>query len=49
MALVAEIILPLAVRSNFSYLLDKEQKAIVGNGYRVLVNFGRKKIYTGVV
>ena len=49
MALVAEIILPLAVKSNFSYLLTKEQKPIVGNGFRVLVNFGRKKIYTGVV
>ncbi|MFK7972585.1 MAG: primosomal protein N' [Bacteroidia bacterium] len=49
MAHVAEIILPLAVRSNFSYLLTKEQKALVGTGFRVLVNFGRSKIYTGVV
>ncbi|MEZ4686478.1 MAG: primosomal protein N' [Bacteroidia bacterium] len=47
--LVAEVILPLAVRSNYSYLLSKEQQATVGAGFRVLVNFGKSKIYTGVV
>lgn len=49
MATVAEIILPLPIKSNFSYLATKEQKPHLQAGKRVLVSFGRKKIYTGVI
>jgi primosomal protein N' (replication factor Y) (superfamily II helicase) len=49
MNLVAEIILPVPVRSNFDYRVPPDQvdKAIVG--MRVVVPFGRNKIYTGVI
>ena len=49
MATVAEIILPLALKSNFTYLPTKEQLPRLITGVRVLVNFGKNKIYTGVV
>ncbi len=49
MATVAEIILPLALKSNFTYLPTKEQVPQLLTGVRVLVNFGKNKIYTGVV
>jgi primosomal protein N' (replication factor Y) len=49
LAIVAEVILPLAVKSNFSYLAEKEQLPHLAVGKRVLVNFGRNKIYTGVI
>ena len=43
----AEIILPLRVEGTFTYLLPKNDKVDVG--YRVVVNFGKKKFYTGIV
>jgi primosomal protein N' (replication factor Y) (superfamily II helicase) len=46
---VAEIILPLAVRSNFDYRLKPSQIGQVAPGMRVLVNFGKRRIYTGLV
>ncbi len=49
MATVAEIILPLPIKSNFSYLATKEQKPLLQVGKRVLVSFGRNKIYTGLI
>ena len=47
--MLVEVILPLAVKSNFHYLVDDslENEATVGK--RVLVNFGKSKIYTGVI
>lgn len=49
MATVAEIIIPLPIKSNFSYLATKEQKPLLQVGKRVLVSFGKRKIYTGVI
>ncbi len=49
MYLVAEVILPLPVRSNFYYQIKEPQSDQVKIGKRVLVNFGKSKIYTGVV
>ncbi|TAE51397.1 MAG: primosomal protein N', partial [Bacteroidetes bacterium] len=45
----AEIILPLAVRSNFTYAVRAEQAETIAPGMRVLVSFGKSKIYTGIV
>lgn len=47
--LLAEIILPLATRSNFTYKIKTEQEAFIKNGIRVQVPFGKNKIYTGIV
>ncbi|MEL6593036.1 MAG: primosomal protein N', partial [Bacteroidota bacterium] len=49
MYLAAEIILPLPVRSNFHYRLTDDQHSQAQIGQRVLVNFGKSKIYTGVI
>jgi len=48
-ATLAEIILPLPVKSNFHYLVKPEQLEKIAVGQRVLVHFGKNKIYTGVV
>ncbi len=45
----AEIILPLAVQSNFTYKLTEVQHKHALPGMRVYVQFGRSKIYTGVI
>ncbi len=49
MAAIAEIILPLAIKSNYHYLIRDDQLSQAAVGKRVLVNFGKKKIYTGVI
>ena len=49
MAAIAEIILPLAIKSNYHYLIRDDQLPQAAVGKRVLVNFGKKKIYTGVI
>lgn len=46
---LAEVILPLAVKSNYTYKLQYEQVADAAVGKRVYVQFGRGKIYTGVI
>lgn len=45
----AEIILPLPLRSTFTYLVPAEMKDALQTGSRVLVQFGRRKFYTGIV
>lgn len=45
----AEIILPLPLYSTFTYIIPESQEDIVQVGSRVLVQFGRKKYYTGIV
>ena len=47
MDLFAEVLLPLPVQGTFTYQLPPTEKVAVG--CRVLVPFGRKKIYTGIV
>lgn len=45
----AEIILPLPLDSTFTYAIPAEMESAVKVGYRVIVPFGRKKYYTGIV
>ncbi|MFN0200568.1 MAG: primosomal protein N', partial [Bacteroidia bacterium] len=47
--LLAEVILPLPVQSNYSYRIKEEQAQIAAEGKRVLAPFGRNKTYTGVI
>ncbi|MDX2285613.1 MAG: primosomal protein N' [Bacteroidia bacterium] len=49
MSLIAEIILPLPVKSNFDYRIKHEDAQRAAPGMRVLVHFGKQKIYTGVI
>ncbi|WP_424964159.1 replication restart helicase PriA [Ekhidna sp.] len=45
----AEVILPLPLHGTFTYLIAPEDKDKVQPGFRVVVSFGKKKIYTGIV
>lgn len=45
----AEIILPLPLDSTFTYSIPDDLESSVKVGYRVIVPFGRKKYYTGIV
>ncbi len=45
----AEIILPLPLNSTFTYEIPSELEHDIQTGSRVLVQFGKKKYYTGIV
>lgn len=45
----AEVILPLPLYSTFTYLIPSDMEEQIQAGTRVLVQFGRKKFYTGLV
>ena len=45
----AQVILPLPLFSFFTYSIPEELEGSVNVGSRVLVQFGRKKFYTGLV
>nr|WP_314499671.1 primosomal protein N' [uncultured Chryseobacterium sp.] len=45
----AQIILPLNLKGSFTYKVPEEIESKIENGMRVLVPFGGKKIYTGIV
>lgn len=45
----AEVLLPLPLYSTFTYSVPENLEANVKAGYRVIVPFGRKKSYTGIV
>ena len=45
----ADIVLPLAVRGRFTYAIPEELSGNVVPGVRVLVQFGKKNLYTGIV
>ncbi|MGB3469148.1 MAG: DEAD/DEAH box helicase, partial [Cyclobacteriaceae bacterium] len=47
--LFAEVILPLPLDGTFTYRIPFELADVVKPGYRVVVQFGRKKILTGIV
>ena len=49
MDLVATVILPLPVKSEFDYLATGPNAVGLSPGMRVLVSFGKKKIYTGLI
>ena len=46
---LAEIILPLNLKGTFTYSVPQEMHDVIEPGMRVLVAFGGKKIYTGIV
>ncbi|MBO7572295.1 MAG: primosomal protein N' [Bacteroidales bacterium] len=46
---IADVLLPLSLPGTFSYEVPEEFLASMKCGVRVLVNFGKKKIYTGIV
>lgn len=48
-SLFADIILPLAVRGRFTYLVPDELSDEIGPGVRVMVPFGGKNLYAGMV
>ncbi|MDE5868941.1 MAG: primosomal protein N', partial [Muribaculaceae bacterium] len=45
----AEVILPLPLFSTFTYQVPQEFESVIQTGSRVLVQFGKKKYYTGIV
>ncbi|MDE7413817.1 MAG: primosomal protein N' [Muribaculaceae bacterium] len=47
--MLAEVILPLPLYSTFTYVVPEELEEHVQPGSRVLVQFGKKKYYTGIV
>lgn len=45
-----EVVLPLPLQTTFTYHIPPEMRALpIGVGFRVIVPFGRKKFYTGIV
>lgn len=46
---IAEVLLPLPVKGTFQYLIPGENVNQAAIGKRVTVQFGRKKIYTGII
>ena len=46
---LVEVLLPLPLEATFTYRIPPETGARVDVGYRVIVPFGRKKFYTGIV
>lgn len=47
--MIAEVIVPLPIYGTFSYLIPPEMEDSVQTGTRVIVQFGKKKYYTGIV
>ena len=45
----AQIVLPLNLKGSFTYKVPQEMMSEIQPGMRVLVPFGGKKIYTGIV
>lgn len=48
-ATFVSVILPVPVHREFSYRVSREWEKKVAPGMRVLVQFGKKKIYTGII
>jgi len=45
----AEVILPLALKGTFTYLVPEGEKDAANPGMRVLVQFGKQKLYSGII
>lgn len=48
-ALYAQVILPLPLAGNFTYIVHEALQATIRQGMRVAVQFGAKRFYTGIV
>lgn len=49
LALFVEVILPLPLQGTFTYRVPRKLEQNVAVGKRVVVQFGRKKLYTGII
>lgn len=49
MAVYADILLPIPLKRNFTYSIPIEMQSKAIEGKRVAVQFGRQKIYTGII
>lgn len=49
MPLFADVILPLALADSYTYIIPKELEGTIHAGYRVIVPFGKNKLYTAIV
>jgi len=47
--LFADVILPVPIPWMFTYLVPREMEPVIGIGFRVIVQFGKRKILTGIV
>ena len=47
--LFAEVILPLAITKNYTYRVPFEMNSLAATGKRVVVQFGKSKLYTAVI
>jgi primosomal protein N' (replication factor Y) (superfamily II helicase) len=47
--LFVDVIVPLSVPNKYTYRVPQEMNALVEKGKRVLVQFGKSKIYTGII
>lgn len=45
----AEVILPLPIYSTFTYKIPPQMESLVNIGSRVVVQFGKRKFYTGII
>ena len=45
----AQVLLPLALQTDFTYRIPMNLEGLVQPGHRVIVPFGKKKFYTGIV
>ena len=48
-SLFADVILPVPIPNMFTYRVPRSMEALVGIGFRVIVQFGTKKILTGII
>ena len=46
---VIEVVIPLPIDSTFDYLVSESEFELISVGCRVVVSFGSKKLYTGIV
>lgn len=49
MSQFADVILPLPLANRFTYSVPQHMTDAIGVGHRVVVSFGKKKFYTGIV
>ncbi|MDN3670141.1 primosomal protein N' [Echinicola jeungdonensis] len=48
-AVFADVILPVPIPKMFTYRIPRSLEKAIGIGYRVIVQFGRKKVLTGII